>query len=52
MEIFDISTIMQCLGEKKKLQKFSFPFQSEFRKTISSFFLITYFTIKKKPSIN
>lgn len=38
MEIFDISTIMQCLGEKKKLQKFSFPFQSEFRKTISSFF--------------
>lgn len=38
MEIFDISTIMQCLGEKKKIAEILLPFQSEFRKTISSFF--------------
>lgn len=50
MEIFDISSIMQCLGEKKILQKFSFPFQNEFSKTISSFFLIIHFTIEEKKS--
>lgn len=42
MEIFDISTIMQCLGEKKKKENFSFPFQSEFRKTISNFLNYTF----------
>lgn len=26
MEIFDISTIMQCLGEKKKKGEFLLPF--------------------------
>lgn len=37
MEIFDISTIMQYLGEKN-FAEILLPFQGEFRKTISSFF--------------
>lgn len=40
MEIFDISTIMQYLGEKK-LQKFSFPFQS-LEKLFLAFFNYTF----------
>lgn len=33
MEIFDISTIMQCLGEKKKFAEILLPFPERVQKT-------------------